>query len=114
MRHTIVYFWAISPLQQKNIYIISDIVFYEGFKEEIKTGYSLTLWEIGDPVRYETELYVVLFDLLAKKAIEKYGDSTYTPTMYGREENKNSDAVRNALKNATKKCLEEVKDTLMK
>lgn len=105
-------YWAVSPLRQKNIYIIGDISCYEGFKEDIQNSYSLTLWRIGRRVvKYEAELYQVLFDLLAKYTLRNFGESSYIENEYeGMGSKKKCKLLRSSAINAIGRAIAELSE----
>lgn len=88
--------WAVSPYRQKNICIIGNMSFFEGFKKGIQKGYGLTLrLSSNDAISANISLYEALFEKLA----------TYTLTTYGHKL-KQADRVQ-ALRHSLIKCLKE-------
>lgn len=64
--------WAVSPYQQKNLYIIGRISCFEGFRKEVHSGYALTLRQTGLAVASNTSLYEALFERLVEDILRPY------------------------------------------
>ena len=86
--------WVVSPYRQKNLYIIGQLSYHEGFKKGIQRGFSLTLrHKRHDAIDAHISLYEALFDALSIYTLENYSQPGGTDR-------------REALRRATINCLE--------
>lgn len=66
--------WAISEVEQKNLYIIDNISYFEGYKTESKIGYGITIRQrFPEGLEVLSSVYDKLFDELQRRTLDSWG-----------------------------------------
>jgi hypothetical protein len=69
--------WVVSPMRQKNIYVIGRVSCIEGFKEHLQRGYQLTIRQTAwDAIEVNVRLLATLFARLVKSTLAENQESS--------------------------------------